>query len=311
MSGSSPFKIVIAGIGGVGGFYGAKLAQTFTGSGIAEVCFLARGENLKHIREKGVTLITDNETITIKPDSVSDNVSDFGKPDLILFCCKSYDLESIAQQFTGQLHPGTLLLPLLNGVNSTEVLQQLFPANHCLGGCVYIVSNIQSHGVIKQQGAFNALFFGSNQLETEKLKPLETLFHTAQINATLSNNITEKAWEKFSFISPIATYTTATNTCIGDILKNKEFSHELSKLMEELLIVARTQKITIPNGIIQKHFETMAKLPYETTSSMQLDFSKNRKTELEGLTGYVVALAKQNKIKLDAYETFYRNLVSK
>jgi 2-dehydropantoate 2-reductase len=121
----------------------------------------------------------------------------------------------------------------------------------------------------------------------------------------------QMVWQKFSFISPVATYTSAYNINFGEILKDKEHSGRLEKLMKELELLANKLHIHLPDDVIEKNFELIKKLPEHTTSSMQLDFSNKRKTELETLTGFVVKKSQEQGLKLELYETMYNELRKK
>ncbi len=301
-------KIAILGLGGVGGYYGSKLANAFFQSPDTEIYFFARGEHVNAIREKGLQLITDAETVTVFPTLASGSAKDLGKLDLIIFCCKAFNLHDIAKQFEQNIHQETFLLPLLNGVNNTDILKQVFPKTKCLYGCVYIASKIIAPGVVKQSGAFNNLFFGNPDFPVDELKWIDDIFKDANINSNFIDNIQQKVWEKFLFLSPIATYTSAFNISIGKILESEQHSKDLKTLMNELITLADKLQIVIPSTIIENNFEVMKKLPYETTSSMQVDFINKKQTELETITGLVVAKGIENNLQLPCYKKLYQNL---
>jgi 2-dehydropantoate 2-reductase len=302
------YKIVIAGIGGVGGYYGGLLARAYADHEEVEINFLARGEHFKAMKEKGLKVISHTETFTTVPKNVSDNSADFGPADLVIFCCKTYDLQEMAKQCENIIHAGTVLLPLLNGVDHDLTLKKLYPQNRCLLGCTYLVSKIIAPGNIKQSGTFNALYFGDRNTYDKSLEVIQNIFEKAGINSTLDRNITKTSWQKFSFISPIATYTSAYNINIGSILKDEKHSAQLKTLMNELATLAGSLKIYLPDNIIDQNFEIMAKLPFDTTSSMQLDISTRKQSELESLTGFVATKPKEHGIQLQNYEVLYDKL---
>jgi 2-dehydropantoate 2-reductase len=304
-------KIVIAGIGGVGGYLGVKLAHTYSKSTEVEIYFLARGEHLKAIQQEGLKVHTDEGLLLAHPAKVSDHPADFGKLDLIIFCCKSYSLESVAQEFKENIHQDTLLLPLLNGVMSVEVLKSIFPNTHCLHGCVYIVSKILSPGEIIKQGKTESFFFGNAEINEEILVEYESLFKAAGINATLLPNIIQKTWEKFCFIAPIATLTSALNKPIGEIIANEEHLQTFKELINEVYTLALKKGIFDANDQFPNPLEVAMKLPYETTSSMHGDFSRGSATELETLTGFVVRESNKWGIEAKQFTRLYDLLLNK
>ncbi len=305
---SNKCKIAIAGIGGVGGYYGGRLAAFYNNNNDVQINFVARGRHLDKIKKKGLQLITDTKTIVSHPYSITDDPEDLGELDLIIFCCKAYDLEELASRFSKNISGKTFLLPLLNGVDNTEKIQKLFPHAKTMYGCVYIISNMVSDGVIKVNGSFNNLLFGNPQLSYAELEKLEKIFIGAGIKCSLHQDVKTKIWEKFTFISPLASITSAYNLSIWQILNNENHTCLLLALMNEVIEVAKCDHINLPPNIIESNFEKLKKLPPKRTSSMQVDYANNKRTEVETLTGYVVNKASKANIHIPAYKKIYQIL---
>lgn len=295
-------------MGGVGGFIGGRLAAAYTGSSEAEIIFIARGAHAQAIRKDGLRLITAEGEMTVRPDRVSDGTDDIGELDVLICCTKAYGLEDGIRMLSSAIIPETFILPLLNGVDSTERIRAIAPDAKVLEGCIYLVSKILAPGTVQQRGDFYALHFGGDSTLAIGLGKLLALFTDAGINAILEERIREKVWAKFSFISPIATYTSAYDISIGKILESEEHTAALKKLAAELLTLADALGIHLPADTIDNNFAVMAKLPYETTSSMHADFAAHRPTELETLTGFVIRKAAEQGIKLEAYPRMYQLL---
>jgi 2-dehydropantoate 2-reductase len=115
-------RIGIIGIGGIGGFFGGKLARAYGQSGIHEIIFIARGEHLKAIQQNGLQLFTRDGDYLARPTVATDNPAEAGIFDLVLFCVKSYALENVAREFHSTITSDSVVIPLLNGVNITERL---------------------------------------------------------------------------------------------------------------------------------------------------------------------------------------------
>ncbi len=302
------YRIAILGIGGVGGFLGGKLAAAYSNSSETEIIFIARGSNAQAIKENGLKLITAAGEMIVLPDNIVEDTNLNGEIDLLICCTKTYDLENSIRALSPAITPDTIILPLLNGVDSTETVQLLVPDAKVLQGCIYLVSKLIAPGIVQQRGEFYSLHFGGDKKLAAEMQKLQDIFEKASINAVLENSIHEKVWSKFSFISPIATYTSAYNISIGKILESNEQTNSLKKLMAELITVAKKLNINLPADSIEKNFLVMAKLPYETTSSMHADFANNKPTELETLTGSVVGKATEQGIHLESYPEMYQLL---
>ena len=302
------YRIAILGIGGVGGFIGGKLAAAYGHSEEIEIIFVARGSNAQAIKENGLKLITATGDMTVRPDVITDDTTTLGHLDMLICCTKAYDLERSISSLAASITPHTIILPLLNGVDNTERIQALVPQAKVLHGCIYIVSKLVEPGTVQQRGEFYSLHFGGDSALTSEMSGLLHLFGKANITAVLEENINEKVWSKFAFISPVATYTSAHHISIGKILESEEHTASIKKLMTELLALAKTLNITLPADSIDKNFAVMNKLPYETTSSMQADMANNRPAELETLTGYVVKKATEHGMQLEPYAAMYELL---
>lgn len=302
------YKIAIAGIGGVGGFYGAMLAKTFEHSDEVNVSFVARGAHMGAIQHNGIVLEKDSGNILAHPHTITDNPASLGPLDLIVFCCKGYDLEQLALSFSQNITPNTVLLPLLNGVGATEVLQRLYPQATSLLGCTYLVSKITVPGIVKMTGEMNQLLFGNPAVDQAILDKIESIFRATGVNVSPHHDIRTKTWEKFSFISPLATATSALNSISATVLSEPEKMKVLAELMQEIVAVAEKEDVNLPEDIIEVNLGKMRNIPAGATSSLHNDFRNGKNTELEMLTGYVVERAAVHGIEVPRYEALYTYL---
>ncbi len=305
------FRVAILGLGGVGGYFGAKLAGHYSTSNNVQVIFLARGENEKIIRSNGLKLITPQGDQIVSPSLVSSNPAEIGFVDLLICCVKSYDLETSILSLKPCINDSTIILPLLNGVDASERIKNIFRDTQVWQGCAYLISRLIAPGVVRQTGGLSSLHFGSENSDKEGLHYCETLFMSAGIDAHLSDNITRTMWEKFLFISTIATVTSSLDLCIGDILTNPQHKELLTNLLTELKAMADAKKIPLPQNIVQATMDKFATLPYESTSSMHSDFQKGGRTEVDSLTGYVARLGKELHIATPYYDLMLDDLLNK
>lgn len=305
-------KIIIAGIGGVGGYFGGLLAKHFYASEHVEVNFLARGNNLNQIKSSGLKVIKGNDEFIAKPTLATDNAADMGIANFIIIATKSYDLETTVQQLQPCINQSTIILPLLNGVNSKEIIKQILPNNIVLDGCVYLVSRIKQAGVVENSGNIQTLYFGLNSFVNDQLLLLQTLFSKANIEASLSNNISTIIWEKFIFLSPTATATSYFDVCIGELIADKHKIEIIELLIEEVKQIAKAKQIPVSNNITEITLNKLKALPFQATSSMHTDFKTNKpNNELESLTGYVISEARKYNVETPTYIKLYTQLKNK
>lgn len=301
-------RIAIAGIGGVGGYFGGRLSRYYENTGDIEVIFIARGENEKAISQNGLRVEYAKGNFVTRPKLVTSDTSKVGVVDYLICCAKSYDLEQMMLELSPCIDRATVILPLLNGIDSYETIKNIYPQNEVWEGCVYLVSRLTEPGIVKVTGNISLLFFGSNEGTYEKLNQLEKIFLSAGIEAKLSGNIKQTIWEKFLLISPIATITSSLNTTIGEVLSDAENKSLLLSLFAEFRNVAGAKNINFPDHIIERTIDKLKSFPYQITSSMNSDFQKGKRTEIDSLTGYIVKSGKELNLPVPTYDRLYEEL---
>ena len=302
-------KILIAGIGGVGAYFGGLLAKHFENDPLVKINFLARGNHLKKIKQDGLKIITPTTELLAKPNLASDNANEIGEMDLIIICTKNYDLEKTLIQLKPCINESTAILTLLNGVESFDVIKNMYTNNFIINGCTYIVSKIKEAGVIENSGAIQKIFFGLDNEINDTLIQIESIFKQAGIDANLSKSISTINWEKFIFISATATATSYFNQTIGEILLDENHIQFVKKLIYEVYELSKEKGIKTDVNVVENSFKRFSSMSFDTSSSMHLDF-KNKKafTELESLTGYVVREAEKVNLSVPNFNLAYQKL---
>jgi 2-dehydropantoate 2-reductase len=301
-------RIGILGLGGVGGYFGGLLAKAYAKSDKIEIVFIARGETLKVVSESGLKIISDDEETIVFPDLVSDNPEVIGKLDYLICATKTYDIEDSLLSIKKVITKNTVILPLYNGVDAPECISTLFPDNEVLQGCVYIVSMIVAPGIIKKIGPYEKLFFGSETASIYKMNALQSIFENASIESYLVDAIEETVWEKFIFISALASATSYLNQNIGELL-NSESSRKLYvSLLNEITMIAAVKGLDLPNDIVFQTILKLEKSPQDATSSMHRDLMAGRKIELASLTEFVVNEGLKYEIDTPMYKKVFEKL---
>lgn len=305
-----PTKIVVAGIGGVGGYFGGLLAKKYEGDEGVQIHFLARGAHLKQIQDQGLKVVAGAESFTAKPYLATDNAAAIGLADYIFICTKNYDLAAVLDQLKPCIGQDTLLIPLLNGVEAVETIQKHLPHHLPVFGCAYIVAALQAPGIVENMGNRQEIHFGLDNAHDERLAQLEKICQSAQLTASYSQQILPVVWEKFIFLSCIATATSYFNKSVGQLLEQDQ--QTLTTLLNEVTEIALKKGIAIDSKIKAKAMAHYRLLPYEATSSMHRDFSQQKpKTELHSLTGYVVKTAQSLGLSTPTFNEAYQELLKR
>ncbi|MCK5213450.1 MAG: 2-dehydropantoate 2-reductase, partial [Dehalococcoidia bacterium] len=231
-------RIAVVGIGGVGGYYGGRLAHAYPPDSGHEVAFFCRGAHLDAIRSGGLKLGSTDGEITAVPSLSTASAADIGVVDVALLCVKGYDLLQTVHSVASIVGPETVVIPLGNGVNNDEIVKSGLQCGHVLNGCVYISTHIVAPGFVQQTGGSRKLFFGPSEGDIEPYKVVETFFASAGIDAELTSSVEEKVWSKFVFIGPVSGVTSLHGVSIGQMLAQPDAKSILSQMMREVEAVA-------------------------------------------------------------------------
>jgi 2-dehydropantoate 2-reductase len=279
-------NIVIYGTGGVGGYFGARLAQAGN-----TVTFIARGKHLEAIKKNGLRLISPKGDYLVFPANVTANIAEVTDIDLILVCVKTWQLEAAAIEINQVLSEKTMVISLLNGVNNTEVLGAVIDKKHLLGGLCKVVSKIEDFGVINHLSFEPTIVFGelSNE-KTERALLLEKVFLNAGITTKLAEDIQTEIWSKFLFISTISGIGALTRATVGEIMASPQLRKMMRQIADEIVAVAKEKGIYLSEILVENQFKMIESQPYNTTSSLQRDMMEGKPSELEAQTGTVVKM---------------------
>ncbi|MDR1377258.1 MAG: 2-dehydropantoate 2-reductase [Synergistaceae bacterium] len=305
-------KIVVVGLGGVGGIVGGRLAAGLSDSPGHEVIFWCRGKVLDAILEKGLDILGNDGKITVRPALATCNVADIEEPDLLIFATKGYHLEHAARELAPSVTSKTAAISLLNGVSAASTLGECLPKGDVLEGCIYISAHVEKPGTVRQIGAVQRIFFGKKGISEAENRVrygnIEQVLKKAGLNATLTERIDVEVWSKFIFLSPFAGVTTLFRRSIGEVLSEGGSFEIVNKMVREIEELARAKNIDLPGSIADITIEKARSFAPSTKTSMQLDQEQGRSTELESLIGYVCQEGKALGIPVPAYESVYNDL---
>lgn len=300
-------KVLIVGLGGVGGFYGGLLAKQFAEDESVNICFLARGENLKVIQEHGLRVNSKDYNFISKPGLITSNVEEIGVVDYIVLSTKDYDLQNTVLQIAPCIGKNTVLLPLLNGVKAFESLQVAYSENEVWKGCTYIVSRLIAPGVIENKSGRQRLVFGLDSGVTDRMRQFETMLKDSGIKAEATNSITTEIWEKYILVSTSASATTYFNASIGEVMST--YFETTQELLKEATSLARAKGVVLGSDIIELITDRLRAIPGDSTTSMHTDFLAGKaSTELNIMTGYIVEQAETFGLDLPTYSKIFYSL---
>ena len=276
------------GSGGVGGYFGAKLARASE-----DVAFVARGAHLEAIRAHGLTIKSTTDGDFVVQSHATGDPASSGITDLVLFCVKSYDTEAAAEAIRPVVGPETAVLSLQNGVDNEEKIARIVGPGHVLGGVAYVFATIESPGTIVHSLGGRIVFGELDGADTLRARRILETFQRAGIRAECSPRIERVLWEKYLFITAQAGMTALTRCPVGLIRSMPETRRMYRLLLEELAAVAKAAGIDLPPQTVDDVLATADKLAPSVSSSLHHDLIHGRRLELEALQGHAVRLGEQ------------------
>jgi 2-dehydropantoate 2-reductase len=275
-------RVAVMGSGGVGGYYGGKLAA------VEDVTFIARGAHLAAIQRDGLQVKSVAGDFHVRPKA-TDDPSTVGHVDLVLFCVKGYDTETAAERCQPLIGPETVVLSVQNGVDNEDKLAHILGQTRVLGGVVHILSTISAPGVITQTAGPRTLKCGEmGGGVSSRAGRVVDAFVRAGVAAEASPNILVDLWEKFVFICAHGGVTALGRLGIGDILAFPQTAQFYRGVMDEIAAVGRAKGVPLPADTTERAIAFARKLQPEMRSSLAHDLERGNRLEIDTLMGAVV-----------------------
>ena len=297
-------RIAVVGPGGLGGRYGVILAQAGE-----EVSLIARGAHLRAIREKGLTLRDGDVDVTVEIPA-TDDPSEVGPVDLVLFCVKTYDLGAAAEQTRPMVGDDTMVLTVLNGVDSVERLARILGKDCVIAGATYAGGIKVEPGVVAYGGVRADLMFGEPEGgESERTERLLETFEKAGLPAELRTDMPVVQWEKFVAICGTGGVLTLLRLPMGPTFDCPESGELFLGVMKEIEALARARGVALSEGSAVRRYEYFKEnADRSTRSSTLMDLEAGRRLELESLAGTAVRLGKELGVPTPLNEVVYAAL---
>ena len=291
-------KIVFFGAGGVGGYFGGRLAQ----AGV-DVSFVARGAHLAAIRRDGLRIASPKGDAHVTHVRASDDPADLGPADVVFLTVKMYDVDTAASALRPLVGPDTLVVTLQNGVEATDMVARRIGRAHVAGGVAYVAAVIAEPGLIRHT-ALDALIVGElDGAMSPRLLALRDAVSTAGFSFTASPDIRVDLWSKFVRLSVFSGMTSVMRSPVGVLRAHPPLLEMMAAAVDEALAVGRAQGVPLGDGVKDEVFAMFRGVPPQAKSSMLEDLERGRPLELPWLSGAVVRLGREAGVATPVHAT--------
>ncbi|KIL48645.1 2-dehydropantoate 2-reductase [Jeotgalibacillus campisalis] len=293
----------MAGAGAIGGYFGARLAEKGE-----DITFLVRSKRKEQLMRTGLNVQSVHGDVSITPKLLT--AGEESDPfDVIIISTKSYQLEDVMEDIKPYAAKGTVILPLLNGIEHITKLTHVFGDDAVIGGLCFIETTLNSDGTIVQTSPIHELKFGErNGAQTERINRLEKVLGGTKANITMSSKIIQDMWHKYSFITAMSGVTTLMRSAIGPIREQESGCRTIQMILEEIYAVMLRLDAPVIEGLPSVQFKKMLEMDYGMKSSMQRDMEKSSLTETDHLQGYLLQKAQQYELNVPLLNAVYTNV---
>ena len=281
-------KIAIVGVGGVGGYFGGKLAQ----SGKHDVVFVARGATLDALRTRGLRVDSINGDFAVERVNATDRPTKI--VDAVVFCVKAWQIPEAARHVAPIVGPETVVVPLENGMEAPDQLAGILGREHVLGGLCGIVAFIVEPGHIRHAGVDDPfVMFGElDGRDSERVQRLRNAFTSAGVKCDPTQDVNHAMWSKFLFITPMSAIGALTRAPIGVWRAMSEPRDMAVRAIREIIAVAAARGVDLGEEAIGRTLARYDGLPPQATSSLQRDVMEGKPSELDAQLGAVSRMAR-------------------
>lgn len=296
-------RIAVVGAGGVGGYFGGKLAHAGE-----DVVFIARGATLDALRTRGLRVDSVFGDFVVDRVDATDQPS--GTADVILLAVKSWQVEDAATQIKPMVGADTVIVPLENGMEAPEQIARIIGREHAAGGLCAIVAFAAEPGHIKHISADPFVMFGElDNRPSERLTRLRDAFVRAGVKADIPPDIHHSMWSKFLFIAPLSGIGAITRVPIGVWRVMPDVRELVVQALNEIVALARARGVDLGTDAVDRALGRYDALTADATSSLQRDVMDGKPSELDAQLGAVVRIGSESGVPTPVCDFLYRCLL--
>ena len=298
-------RIAVVGVGGVGGYFGGRLAQAGE-----DVSFIARGEHLRAIQESGLRVESADGDFLIQPARATDDTTTVGPVDAVVLAVKGWQVPDAIATIRPLMGAGTFIMPLLNGIDAPNQLAAAFGRRRVAPGLCNLFGAVEAPGQIRNMMARPRIVVGEfDGSGSERLERLCQAFARVGVRAAVADDIWAALWEKLLLVAPFAGVGAVTRAPVGVMRTLAETRAMLEGAMTEIYELARARGVAMAADAIATAFAFVDGSPEQATASMQRDIIAGRPSELESQVGVVVRLARETAMNVPIHTALYASLL--
>ena len=296
-------RILVVGAGAIGGYFGGRMLQAGR-----DVTFLVRPKRASELASAGLVIKSPNGDAALKnpPTAQADTIKDTF--DVVLLSCKAFDLDDAIKSFAPAVGPNTSIIPMLNGMNHLETLDDRFGAERVLGGLCAIAVTLNEQREVVQLQPMQSLAFGERDGKmSDRVRAIAEAF-SAVNGATASEHVIQDMWDKWVFLCSIAASTSLMRAPVGIIVTSPGGKDFMLGILDECSAVAKAAGYGPGEASSQRAKGMLTSEASPMTASMFRDIKMGANVEADHVVGDMIARAEAAKIPVPKLRVAYTHL---
>jgi 2-dehydropantoate 2-reductase len=297
-------RIAVIGAGGVGGFFGARLALAGN-----DVTFVARGAHLDAIRRNGLSIEQESGRLHVAGAKATDDPASIGPADVTMCCVKLWDVEATAPKLAPLVAGGGIVIPFQNGIDAPEMLTRALGRKAVAGGIAYVAAVIAAPGVVKVLGPMGRMRVGAfDGMAVDRVRAFADAGKAAGVDVEVVPDIRLALWEKFAMFAAMSGCTALARQPIGVIRADADLRAFFEAAVREAVSVGRASGVALPDDYVGRQLAFIDGLPAGMKASMANDLAAGHRLELPWLSGAVLRLGRELGVPTPVHATIHAAL---
>jgi 2-dehydropantoate 2-reductase len=281
-------KLLILGAGGIGGYFGGRLAE----SG-ADVTFLVRPKRREQLQRDGLVVESPLGDIRMPVKTVlaEELKADY---DVAILSCKAYDLDSSMEAIAPAMRGQCAVVPQLNGIAHLDRLDGRFGREQVLGGVAQINVTLKRDGTVAHMDKLARFVFGERDRKaTPRAQALADAFAKTTADWKLSDDIEQDMWEKVAFLSALAATTCLFRGNVREIIAAPGGKEAMLRVIAGNIEIARKEGHPPRQAAIDFARDRLTDPQGLWSASMLRDMEGGGQVEADHIVGYMLEKARK------------------
>lgn len=294
-------NVSVVGMGALGILFGKYIQDKI---GKESVSFVVNKNRMKKYVQQGIICNGERGSFNLIDEEIKKET------DLLIIAVKATALDEAIKTAKNQVGEKTIIISLLNGITSEEIIGQAFGKEKV----IYCVA--QGMDAVKIDNKFTCSHMGELRIgipkdetyKQEKLNSVVEFFNSIDFPYTLEEDIIHRLWSKFMLNVGVNQVVMINEGNYGTVQKEGKERQMMKDAMKEVIELASYEGVKLSNEDLEGYIKLTDTLDPKGMPSMRQDGLMKRPSEVELFSGTVLKLAKKYNLEMKVNEYLYKKV---